>query len=193
MQRLVFIILFMTMLMACSDFQSPSYSKSFKNYNVSLGKLIDSLELQKQDLSLFIDKSDFELAVKSKDQIIKEYPIVLGTNPIDDKLMQGDRCTPEGNFQVRDFYPHQNWSKFIWINYPTEDSWKKHNQAKEQGDISSEAQIGGEIGIHGTPEGRADLISDGINWTWGCISLSNEDVDDLYISIHKKMDIVIQN
>jgi murein L,D-transpeptidase YafK len=51
--------------------------------------------------------------------IIKQYPVVLGGNPVDDKLLQGDLCTPEGNFLIHAKYPHKSWEKFIWINYPT--------------------------------------------------------------------------
>ena len=40
--------------------------------------------------------------------------------------------------------------------------------------------IGGEIGIHGVPQHNDSLIDSQSNWTWGCISLKNHDVDELY-------------
>ena len=114
---------------------------------------------------------------------IKSYPVVFGSNPIDDKLRQGDSCTPEGIFKVRAHYPHKSWSKFIWIDYPTEDSWKKHNTAKSSGFITENAAIGGEIGIHGVPEGYDNMIDEKYNWTLGCISLKNVDVNEIYMII----------
>lgn len=39
-----------------------------------------------------------------------------------DKLMQRDKCTPEGIFSIRDKYPHNMWCRFMWIDYPSEDS-----------------------------------------------------------------------
>ncbi|MDY6782189.1 MAG: L,D-transpeptidase [Cyanobacteriota bacterium] len=42
------------------------------------------------------------------------------------------------------------------------------------------ARVGSEIGIHGIPNGSGDLIETRRNWTLGCISLKNEDVDELY-------------
>jgi len=167
-------------------------SSGLKNANYSLSSLVDSLDLKKEDLSLIIDKGKYELFVIANDQIIKSYPVVFGSNPIDDKLMEGDRSTPEGQFSVRDYYPHRSWSKFIWIDYPTEDSWRKHRQAKIEGLIPSDATIGGEIGIHGVPEGRSFLIATKSNWTWGCISMTNEDVNDLYPLIYKGMPILIR-
>ncbi|PZX39628.1 L,D-transpeptidase-like protein [Nonlabens dokdonensis] len=161
--------------------------------DISLMEVLNNLEYKSKDLHILIDKSDYELSVLHNDQIIKTYPVVLGTNPVDDKLMEGDRRTPEGHFKVRDFYPHKNWSKFIWIDYPTEESYKNHENAKQNGSIPADATIGGEIGIHGTPPNKESLIENKINWTWGCISMTNSDVNDLYKIIYIDMEIVIQD
>jgi murein L,D-transpeptidase YafK len=106
--------------------------------------------------------------------------------------MQGDKCTPEGKFNIISKYPHREWSKFIWINYPNDDSWKKHNTAKSEGRIPKNAQIGGEVGIHGVPKGMDFLIDTKYNWTLGCISLKNKDVDELYPFITKNTIIEIR-
>jgi len=162
-----------------------------KKLEPSLIQLIDSLQLGQKELSILIDKSDYKLYLRADSTTIKEFPVVFGTNPIDDKLMEGDRATPEGKFKIRSFYPHKSWSKFIWIDYPTEDSWKKHNTAKSENRIPSNATIGGEIGIHGVPEGSASLIPEKKNWTWGCISLTNKNVNELYEIVYNGMVIEI--
>lgn len=161
------------------------------NYNVSLVKLMDSLQVKQHNISIYIDKSDFIFAVKNKDEVIKEYPIVLGTNPVDDKRMQGDRCTPEGTFHIISKYPHASWKKFIWIDYPNEDSRRKFKEAKANGEIPKDAKIGGEVGIHGTPDDCDYLIDEKVNWTFGCVSLKRKDVDEVYPYIKKETDIVI--
>ena len=94
-------------------------------------------------------------------------------------LQQGDRRTPEGRFKVRAHYDHAKWRYFIWLDYPNEDSWAKHNAAKASGEITQEASIGGEIGIHGVPEGYDYAIDERMNWTLGCISLRNADLEEL--------------
>lgn len=142
-------------------------------------------------LSLVIDKSEYKLTVKSDTIILKEYPVVFGRNPVDDKLKQGDRCTPEGTFYMKAKYPHSKWSKFIWINYPTRDSWRKHNAAIRQGKISDNAKIGGEVGIHGVPEGMDYLIDKKYDWTEGCISLKTKDINELYFYITELTPIII--
>lgn len=107
-------------------------------------------------------------------------PIVLGTVPTGDKRQEGDRKTPEGIFRIRDKYPHPDWSKFVWLDYPTAESWHKHRQAKQLGQIDANATIGGEIGIHGVPAGQDNWIDQGKNWTLGCVSLKNADLEALY-------------
>ena len=150
------------------------------NYNIPLSKLIDSLKLRTADLNILILKKTYLLEVRKDTTVIKCYPVVFGFEPLNDKLRQGDGCTPEGIFHMRAKYPHASWSKFIWINYPTDDSWRKHNQAKRDGTIPANAQIGGEVGIHGVPEGYDYAIDQRQNWTLGCISLKTKDINEIY-------------
>jgi murein L,D-transpeptidase YafK len=163
------------------------------NYNINLDKLVDSLNIKKESIIIRIDKSEFVLSVLFGEEIIKQYPVVLGPNPIDDKRREGDDCTPEGNFKMVDKYSHRSWKYFIWINYPTPDSWVKHKAAKEDGSILANVTIGSEIGIHGVPAGMDHLIDSKTNWTAGCISLKNKDIADLYPHILKETDIIINH
>jgi murein L,D-transpeptidase YafK len=159
------------------------------NEDIPLKKLVDSLNISSSSISMHIYKSDYLFQVRSGEQIIKEYKIVLGFDPKNDKLRQGDGCTPEGNFYIRAKYPHKDWNKFLWVNYPTKDSWKKHNAAKADGTITSRDKIGGEIGIHGVPDDMDYMIDLKENWTLGCISLKNKHVDEIYpfISTNKTL------
>ncbi len=139
---------------------------------------------------LFVRKQSRTLTVFRGTKPIKKYPVVLGHNPRNDKLMQGDKCTPEGVYRVVTKYPHPKWSKFILLNYPTQANWLKFAQAKKQGKIPLEAQIGGDIGIHGTDDELKNLL--GENWTEGCIALRNRDVDELYNWVRTGTLVIIQ-
>ncbi|MBN1950740.1 MAG: L,D-transpeptidase [Bacteroidales bacterium] len=174
-----------------SDPAASSRTGHLINYSKSLPSLLDSLDIAKEDLLLKIDKSDYTLTIATDSLIIKEYPCVFGGNPIDDKRKEGDQCTPEGEFHMITKYPHKSWSKFIWIDYPTTDSWRKHKAAKANGNIPGSASIGGEIGIHGVPEGMDELIDRKYNWTLGCISLKNKDVNEIYPYMTKSIPILI--
>jgi murein L,D-transpeptidase YafK len=140
---------------------------------------------------IVIDKSDYTLKLYESDRLLRCYPVVLGPDPVHDKMREGDGCTPEGTFHVRTKYAHAKWSKFIWVDYPTAESWARFHRRQAAGEIAADATIGGEIGIHGTPEGREDLITNRQNWTLGCISLKRAHVDELYACIRTGTQIEI--
>lgn len=154
--------------------------RSFVNGNKELSKLIESHKSTSGDLYIRIVKKDYVLSVMKGDVILKSYPVVFGSNPVDDKKQQGDGATPEGWFKVRSKYPHKSWSKFIWIDYPNDESRKRFAARKKSGEIPQSAAIGGEIGIHGVPEGYDHAIDEKMNWTLGCISMKNKDVNEIY-------------
>lgn len=120
---------------------------------------------------------------------LKTYPVVLGQNPVGDKLRQGDLCTPEGVYHVVTKFDHPRWSKFILLDYPNTRNWLRFAEAKKKGRIPVEADIGGEVGIHGTDDAYKNLS--GENWTWGCVSMLNRHIEELYPLVSDKTLIVI--
>lgn len=187
-------------IFACTQHQSemPGDNQTENTINVRnavpdipLSTLMDSAGIGTGSLTIYIDKSALTLSLLHNDTVIKTYPVVLGGNPVGDKRMEGDQKTPEGEFQIRNLYPHAKWSKFLWVNYPTDESWEKFNAAKANGEIPQTASIGGEIGIHGVPEGYDYLIDQKENWTLGCISLKNAHIDEIYAAIEKWTKVVI--
>ena len=152
-------------------------------FGQSLQSIVQDRNIPKNELKLLIDKSDYTLTVLHKEEVLKKYPCVFGFNAIDDKHQEGDGCTPEGTFEIRSKYAHRSWKYFIWIDYPNKESWRRFNERKNNGEIENDATIGGEIGIHGVPEGADDMIESRTNWTLGCISLTNNDITEIYKSI----------
>ncbi len=140
--------------------------------------LADHTALSK--ITLLVEKSRRRLTVFYDLEPVKAYPVVFGSAPEGDKFREGDQKTPEGIYHVRDLYPHPDWSKFIWLDYPTPQDWREHLQAKLSGKIGPLTSIGSEIGIHGVPDGGDGMIDQRVDWTWGCVSLKNADVDELY-------------
>lgn len=130
--------------------------------------------------SILIEKGKNRLTLFYQDQPIKAYPVVFGDSPIGDKRREGDRKTPEGIFKIRDLYPHPDWARFIWLDYPNPTAWREHYRAKLTGQLNWFMPIGGQVGIHGVPAGQDAIIDQRTNWTWGCPSLKNADVIELY-------------
>jgi murein L,D-transpeptidase YafK len=148
--------------------------------DLPLATVIDSLGLDARTIRFHVDKSERRFLVYVEDSLLKEYHCVLGEDPIGDKFCQGDRRTPEGTFTFRSKRVHDQWHKFIWIDYPNAESWKRYNARRAEGLIPDGKDIGGEVGIHGVPEGEDGWIDAGADWTWGCIALRNADVDEIY-------------
>jgi hypothetical protein len=156
------------------------------NYDLSLTKILGEPDkLDKTRISILVEKSKYRLTVYSDKKPIKSYPVVFGGNPTGDKLKAGDSRTPEGVFSIKDMYPHESWSKFLWLDYPTKQSWRKHIKAKQDGTIGWGDSIGSEVGIHGVPANSHNIIKNRSNWTLGCVSLENKDVEELYRFVHK--------
>lgn len=173
-------------------FHVPAGGQGFlKNTEVPLKEVMSAHHKPERMLWMHVDKSEGVLSVMSDSTLLKQFKVVFGGNPIDDKLREGDMCTPEGWFSVRAKYPHKSWSYFIWIDYPTRESWAKHKASKSKGDIPADASIGGEIGIHGVPGNRDDLIDENIHWTLGCVSLKTNDITEIYSICYTGMKIKI--
>ena len=134
------------------------------------------------DRSFFVvvDKSDYELSVYDNDGWLVTYPVVFGNKDLGDKLVQGDRKTPEGTFTITSKRVHEKWDRFIMLDYPNAESYAKFNDRKSRGVIPQGAAIGGGIGIHGTWKHEGYAVDQYQNWTEGCISMKDEYVEELY-------------
>lgn len=129
---------------------------------------------------LVVEKSKYELSVYDDEGWQATYPVVFGNKDQGDKMREGDRKTPEGHFTIISKKIHDKWDRFMLLDYPTNESYQKFNQRKAQGLIPQNATIGGGIGIHGTWPREGYAIDRYDNWTQGCISMKNEDVEELY-------------
>ena len=106
--------------------------------------------------------------------------LYLEINRLGDKMVEGDRKTPEGTFKIINKRPHSKWHKIMGLDYPTKESWEKFKQRKAKGIIPANARIGGGIAIHGTWPNDDLVVDDYTNWTQGCIALRNEDLDEIF-------------
>lgn len=141
---------------------------------------------------IIIDKSDYELNVYDEEGWYATYPVVFGNKDLGDKLMEGDKRTPEGNFKIISKRPHEKWHKMLMLDYPNKESWMKFKQRKANGEIPRTARIGGGIAIHGTWPNDNLVVDDFTNWTQGCVSLRNEDLDELESFLHVGTRVIIR-
>jgi len=163
----------------------------YLNYGVPVDQLVYG-PIDKSLFSILVQKSSYSTFLKYNGRVIKSYPCVFGESPIEDKRMQGDMRTPEGQFRITDIRRHEIWGFFMELDYPNHHSWNKHKEAKVYHSIPENADIGGDIGIHGLVEGLEYYIDSKNNWTEGCVSLKNIDVYEMarYLKVGTPVTIV---
>ncbi len=145
-----------------------------------LATLLDSLGHDPKTVRFHVRKSTRTFTVLAGDSALCTYRCVLGEVPVGDKMKQGDRKTPEGVFGIRSKRIHDKWHAFVWVDYPNAESRRRFAERKREGLIPANADIGGEIGIHGVPKGKDHWIEQGVDWTFGCVALKNADLDEIY-------------
>lgn len=159
-------------------------------------------------LKIVIDKSDHTLSLFYRDSRLKSYHVELGEGGLGDKVRQGDKKTPEGIFYIvekKTYSPPDYFigSRWMMLSYPNKEEadrglWSglinrlTHDQivsALSNGMAPPQyTPLGGRIGIHG-----GDKPELGDNWTWGCIGLSNSDVEDFYDFVEIGTPVVIRH
>jgi murein L,D-transpeptidase YafK len=112
---------------------------------------------------------------------IRSYPAVFGIGGLNDKLHEGDRRTPTGLYAIVARRRHPRWRRFLLLDYPNLRDVQRYEVAMQKGDIpmlgSRTAGVGGAIGIHGTDKPNDNRKQ--FDWTLGCISIGNAEVEDL--------------
>lgn len=124
---------------------------------------------------IIVDKLAHVLQVYQNGQLLREFPVELGSNWLGHKRVRGDRATPEGQYFITKKVEsgRSKYYKALAINYPNQTDLEEFEAAQQRGEISRFAQIGGLIEIHGDG-------GKGVNWTEGCVALRNDDMDRLF-------------
>ena len=137
------------------------------------------------EYALIVRKEERTLTVYHKTEQQKVYPIVLGIASYGPKVYQGDLRTPEGVYRISSKRAHERWSRFMLLSYPNDDDRSRYAMALNEGRVpiidGRAPGIGSAVGIHGTD--REDSNARGDDWTFGCVSLLNEHVDELYDTV----------
>jgi murein L,D-transpeptidase YafK len=129
---------------------------------------------------IIVDKSDYELYVYDDEGWYATYPIVFGSKDLRDKMREGDKRTPEGNFKVILKKIHHKWGPELLLDYPNDITFQKFNDRKAKGLVPKNAKIGNGIAIHATRPAEEWTIDNFYNWTDGCVSVKYTEMKDLY-------------
>lgn len=135
--------------------------------------------------SIHVVKHQRKMWVYAGGRLLKEYHISLGLSPVGAKRFQGDMRTPEGLYYINGKNPKSMAHKNLGISYPND---RDRSLARRYG-----KPPGGDIKIHGMVNGWEAKENEYLNtdWTWGCIAISNKDIDELYEHVQTGIPICI--
>lgn len=124
--------------------------------------------------SIYICKKDRIMCAYFKNTCQKKYRISLGQHPVGPKHFEGDSKTPEGSYRISVKNEHSLYHLSLGISYP---SARDRSYAKRYN-----KNTGGDIMIHGIPndDKKNAAAYVGADWTAGCISVRNKDIDELF-------------
>ncbi len=124
---------------------------------------------------LLVDKLARTLTVYAGSRPVATFEVELGSNGLERKLHAGDRATPEGRYRIRELRGpgRTRFHRALLLDYPNEADRRRWAEAARAGLVPRGSGPGGLIEIHGMG-GR------GVDWTDGCVALTNEDMDRLF-------------
>ena len=156
---------------------------------------------------LLIDTKKMLLDVKlGKVTLVRFDNISIGRNGSGFKHQRGDEITPLGRYKISWINRKSQYNLFYGFNYPSRKNIEtalkkklvdiktfnsvmiahKNNRVPPQN-----TPVGGLIGIHGL--GRADKkIHATMNWTRGCIALTNEQIEKLDTWVKKETIVIVK-
>ena len=139
----------------------------FKRYN---GPEVTQVQVHKTDRKMYLFHND---------KVLKSYDIGLGFAPQGHKQFEGDGKTPEGQYFISHKNPDSQYHLSLGISYPNE------------ADIAfAEAQgksPGGDIFIHGAPNKPVSKR----DWTWGCVALTDKEMERVYSMVKPGTPVII--
>ena len=153
-----------------------------------------------------IRKGERVLLIKNGERVTRRFQIATGRGGLGDKRIRGDNKTPLGTYRITDFNDGSAFFIFMRLNYPNvkdaffglknrlitrQDFERIVDSVRTDRRPPQDTPLGGAIGIHGLGEENTDKlkVQRYLDWTQGCIALSNHDVNELrqYVGVGTKV------
>lgn len=132
-----------------------------------------------------VRKGERKLYLMRNGRVLRTYPVRLGLSPQGPKEREGDFRTPEGSYTLSARNPQSDFFLSIQVSYPNAQDAAAARRAG--------VRTGGSIMIHGLPNvpKRSMEYYRNVDWTNGCIAVSNDDMLEIWLltSQHTPIDI----
>jgi len=127
--------------------------------------------------SVVVEKALRRLTLYSGGLAVRTFDVALGQKPVGAKERIGDFRTPEGLYTIDGRNPYSRYHKGLHISYP--------NAADLARAQTMGVTAGGDVMIHGLPNGEGSMGSDhrAYDWTNGCVAVTDEEIDELWTEV----------
>ena len=121
-----------------------------------------------------VHKARREMMLLAGANVVRQYRIALGFEPVGHKQREGDGRTPEGVYAIERRNPASAYHLSLRISYP--------NEADRARAAALGEDPGGDIMIHGMPNGVAaeERGHPKRDWTRGCIAVTDAEMDEIW-------------
>ena len=169
--RRYFSAMMLAALAGCGSKPAPAPRPDFKTY---AGPPVTQI---------VVNKGQRRMYLLNGTTVLKSYDIALGNEPVGTKHFEGDGKTPEGMYFIDRFNPRSRYHLSVGISYP--------NEQDRAYAAAFMRNPGGDIFIHGRgPEGN-QLAPKKRDWTAGCISVTDEEIEEIYAMLQPGVPIMI--
>jgi murein L,D-transpeptidase YafK len=126
---------------------------------------------------IVVEKSLHWMSVYRAGRLVREFRVSLGRGGPGPKQRQGDARVPEGLYRITAHNPNSAYHRSLRIGYPT--------VQQTRAALARGVDPGGDIMIHGLPNGDGDVGSRHvlIDWTDGCVAVTDREIEWLYRAV----------
>jgi hypothetical protein len=168
------------LLTSCHDIATTNlknYFSSFPTWRRWASATIKESE-KSGDYSIIIDKFSRKCFLYLSGVRKYEFDAELGSNWVGDKRVKGDKATPEGMYRIAKKMDNgkTKYYKALLLDYPNDEDKRRFREEIDRGSLPPNAKIGGLIEIHGNG-------GKGIDWTEGCIALTDSEIDLVFKNV----------
>ncbi|MFL5578672.1 MAG: murein L,D-transpeptidase family protein [Gemmatimonadaceae bacterium] len=124
--------------------------------------------------SIVVEKGAHRLSLYHGGRVARSYLVALGRDPVGPKERRGDGRTPEGLFHIDGRNARSRYHLALHVSYPDAAALAR---ARTLG-----VSPGGDIMIHGLPNGQGDAGASHReeDWTEGCVAVTDDEIEEIW-------------
>jgi murein L,D-transpeptidase YafK len=136
--------------------------------------------------SIVVEKSMHRMSLFKDKELLRTYRVAIGRGGPQPKSREGDARTPEGTYHIDNRNPHSIAHRALHISY--------RNATDTAAARARGFNAGSDIEVHGIRNGLGWVgrLHRLVDWTAGCIAVTNSEMDEIWRVVPDGTPIVIK-